>query len=183
MKMFANHFYQMSNFLLVLKNIVGVLGSSPSHFGSGGFAWILSLLTAYQYILRVYVSFHCQKGKKWEKDKNKKRLISCWMDQQTVVLHQENIGMTTVSYPQVHPWPLCTGCQRLGAIWYLFLFESPSQPSKSPPLFLAFDISACFYTINPFPLPPRSHSLILSKAAVCYGTIQRKTQNALTKGS
>lgn len=77
--MFANHFYQMSNFLSVLKNIVWVLGSSPSHFGSGGFAWILSLLTTYQYILTFYLSFHWKNKKAvggGEKDKNEKRSIS-----------------------------------------------------------------------------------------------------------
>lgn len=75
--------------------------------------------------------------------------FSGWVDQQSAVLHQEDIDMTVASCSHVHCWPLCTGCQGLRAISYLFLFESPSQLSKSPPLFLAFDISACFYTINP----------------------------------
>jgi len=39
--MFANNCCQMIDFLVVVKNIEGVLRSSPSHVGSRGFAWIL----------------------------------------------------------------------------------------------------------------------------------------------
>lgn len=171
---------------LVLKNIVGVLGSSPLHFGSGGFAWILSLLKTYQYNFTVYLSFHFKK-KRGKKIKMKRGwYLTCWVDQQTAVLHQECIGTTVASYSHVHPWTLCAGCQGLRAISFLFLFESPSQPSKSPPLFLAFDISACFYTINPLSSASQEPLLDSLKSrcySVCCGTIQRKTQNALTKWS
>lgn len=69
----------MSNFLLILKNIVWILGSSPSHFRSGGFAWILSLLTTYPYTSQfISASTGRKKRKKGEggRDENEERLIS-----------------------------------------------------------------------------------------------------------
>jgi len=137
----------MIDFLVVVKNIEGVLRSSPSHVGSRGFAWILSLLTVCQYVLTVYLSFHWKKKVRTEKERKEKK----------------NIGL---SLDEKHPRPLCVQGRGLWATSDLFLFESLSQPSS----LLTFSLPLTFRFVStlssPFPLPPRSHFLVLWKEVV-----------------
>lgn len=124
--MFANNCYQMSNFI-VLKNIEGLLKSSPSHVGSRGFAWILSLLIELVNISLQFISVSTEKkGLKKSKRKKKEKVdisLVGWIN--GLLFCTGSIwDMNIASYPHAHSQLLCARGQGLRATSYFVLFES-----------------------------------------------------------
>lgn len=85
--------------------------------------------------------------------------------------------MNVASYSRVHPWPLCAGGQGLRATSYLFLFEFSPQPSSLLPSSLPLTFLRVSTPSITFPLPPRNHFLVFSKALVMVSAVD------LAKGS